>query len=83
MRPLDTSTEVYRHQIERWRRMTGPERVAAARDLRASALAQFRAGVRARHPGYGEEDVHRAVMRRILGDDLCRKVFPGRPLVDL
>jgi hypothetical protein len=63
--------------------MSGPEKVESARRLGRSTLALVKSGIRARHPLYSEEDVHLAVMRRLLGDDLYQAVFPTRPRVEL
>jgi hypothetical protein len=40
------------------------------------------AGIRARHPGYDEEQVRQAYGRLVLGDVLARAVWPGRELLD-
>ena len=69
--------------VERWRAMSGAEKAESARALGRSALVLLKSGIRARHPLYSEEDVHLAVMRRILGDGLYQDVFPGKPRVEL
>jgi hypothetical protein len=81
VRPLDTSPEIHRMQIERYRRMTGEERVALA--LRMSEdLHDFAAsGVRSRHPGYSDDEVEAALRRMRLGDDLFRRAWPDTPLL--
>jgi hypothetical protein len=40
-----------------------------------------RAGIRARHGDYSEEDVELALRRILLGDDLFRRAWPSRPLL--
>jgi hypothetical protein len=38
-------------------------------------------GIRTRHPEYHEREVHFAVIRLVLGDELFRRAFPQAPLV--
>jgi hypothetical protein len=80
--PLDTTPEAYAAQIEAYRRMGGKERTAVMFRLNELARATAVAGIRARHPDYGEEQVRLALFRLILGDELTRAVWPGRELVD-
>jgi uncharacterized protein (DUF2267 family) len=82
MKPLDTSDAAWQHQVQRWRSMSGPERAEAAFRLRRRVLSVFRDGIRARHPDYSEQQVHLVVMRRILGDELYQRVFPGEPVLE-
>ena len=62
--------------------MSGAEKVESARQLRRSALALFKVGIRDRHPDYTGEQIHLAVMRRILGGELYQKAFSGKALVE-
>jgi len=80
--PLDTTPEAYSAQIEAYRRMGGKERTAVMFRLNELARATAVAGIRARHAGYGEEQVRLALFRLIFGDELTRAVWPGRDLVD-
>ena len=83
MRPLDTSPEVWDRVVRHWQTTSGPEKVESARRLGRSTLDLIRSGIRARHPEYGDAEIHLAVMRRILGSDLYRCVFPNRPDIEL
>ena len=40
-----------------------------------------RAGIRARHPAYTDEEVELVLRRILFGDELFGKVWPGRPLL--
>jgi len=80
--PLDTTPEAHAAQIEAYRRMGGKERTAVMFRLNELARATAVAGIRTRHPGYGEEQVRLALFRLIFGDELTRAVWPGRDLVD-
>lgn len=78
----DTWLEAAAIQLEAWRRL-GPEaRVALAAALSDEMREVSRAGIRSRHPDYDEEQAARALLRLIVGDDLARAVYRGRPLVD-
>ncbi len=80
--PMDTTPEAYAVQIEAYRRMSGKERTAVAFRLNELARETAVAGIRARHPDYGEEQARLALFRLIFGDELTRAVWPGRDLVD-
>jgi len=80
--PLDTTPEAHAAQVEAYRRMGGMGRTAVALRLNELARKMAVAGIRARHPDYGEEQVRLALFRLIFGDELTRKVWPGRDLVD-
>ena len=80
-RPLDTSPEAHRLQGEIYRRLGGAERLAIAFEMTETVRRLAVAGIRHRHPDYTEEQVLGAWARLTLGDELCRKVWPDRPLV--
>jgi hypothetical protein len=80
-RPLDTSPEAHRAQIEIYRRM-GPEgRAAALLRLNGLARALAIAGIRSRHPDYDDTQANLAYARLVLGDEWVVKVWPGHALV--
>jgi len=81
-RPTDTSPEAWAALLDLLRRMGGGRRAATAFRLTAFAREASRAGIRARHPDYGEEDVKRAFFRMLHGDDITRRVWPDRALLD-
>jgi hypothetical protein len=62
---------------------SGPEKAEAARQLARNALSVLESGIRNRHPQYDDRSVHLAIMRRILGNTLYRRVFPDAPRVEL
>ncbi|MGH8259583.1 MAG: hypothetical protein ACREUG_07825, partial [Steroidobacteraceae bacterium] len=72
----DTSAEIERRQIERWRRMTPAEKLEQVEMLRETALELARIGIRLRHPGAGEREVFLRLMERTLGPVLARRVYP-------
>jgi hypothetical protein len=81
-RALDTSADADAVQLDVYRRLGGPGRVAIAFRLNASVRALTAAGIRSRHPTYDERQVRLAAVRLSLGDDLMRRAFPGHELVD-
>jgi hypothetical protein len=81
VRPADTSPEIHRMQIERYRAMTGEERVLQAVEL-SDELRRFAvAGIRSRHPAYSDDEVEWALRRMRLGADVVRQVWPEAPLL--
>jgi len=76
MRPLDTSPEAYRVQIEIFRKMSPEERLQRGSELSKFVRGLVADGVRHRHPTYTQEEVRLAVARIELGDELFLKVYP-------
>ena len=77
----DTSRAADRVYFEILRQMTGAERAQAALELTERVLDTSRAGILFHHPAYSEAEVHLALCRLTLGDDLFRRAFPESPLV--
>jgi hypothetical protein len=75
-RPLDTSPEAERVQIEIFRKMTPERRLHIASELTQLVRKSLAEGVRMRHPSYNEEQVHLAVIRLTLPENLFLKVYP-------
>jgi hypothetical protein len=74
--PADTSEDARRVQIEGLRRMGIAGRAAVTFDLNRTVRDVARAGIRWRHPDYTREQVEKALMRLVLGEELFRDVFP-------
>jgi hypothetical protein len=81
-RPSDTTREAWEAQLAMLRSLSGGERVTIALRLTRLARDASRAGIRARHPGYGEDEVRRAFFRMLHGDAPTRSVWPQRDLLD-
>src|SRR5688500_11616116 len=77
-RPVDTSPDAWHAHLEVLRRLTGPERVARALDLREAARATSEAGIRHRHPDWSEEQVQDALLELLIGAPLARAVRRSR-----
>lgn len=80
--PLDTLPEAYDAQIEAYRRLEGKGRTAVMFRLSEIARRNATAGITERHPDYDGERLRMALFRLRFGDDLARRVWPGRELVD-
>ncbi len=81
-RPADTTPEAWAAQLALLRRMSGAQRVAIAFRLTRLAREASRAGIRARHPDYGEDEVRRAFFRMLHGDAITSRVWPDRELLE-
>ena len=80
--PLDTDDEADRVQIEVYRKLGGPGRLATAFRLNAFAREAALAGIRSRHPRYSEKELRLAYARLVLGPETVREVWPDSQLVD-
>lgn len=79
--PRDTSEAAFQAQMAVWQRL-GPEgRVALAGRISLSARQLARDGIRQRHPDYSEDQVRRALLRLLYGDDIVQKMWPLETLV--
>jgi hypothetical protein len=81
MRSPDTSPDAHAAVIPARRAMAPGELIVEAIRLSDEAVAVAEAGIRARHPDYGDEQVTWALRRLRLGDDLLRQAWPDAPLV--
>ena len=81
MRSADTSVEAHQVQLAIWRAMSPAERARLAVEMSETVARLAVDGIRARHPDYDDESVHRAFLRLRLGDDLYGEVWPDAPLI--
>jgi hypothetical protein len=81
MRARDTTPESHEAQLQTYRRLGATGRARLAGRLSADTRELTRAGIRARHPAYTEEEVELAIRRLLFGDDLFRRAWPARPLL--
>lgn len=78
-RTTDTSCEAREVQDAIWRRLGPSGRVALAIRMSEELREVTRAGIRQRHPGYGEREVELALRRLMWGDALFASVYPDTP----
>jgi hypothetical protein len=76
-RPADTTVGAW-DLIRTAHARMGPEgRLRAAFEASEFVRSIAREGIQARHPGYDDPQLDRALFRQIYGEALFRKVFPG------
>jgi hypothetical protein len=81
--PADTTPEAAEVQREVFRRMTFAQRFRRAYELAELGRELARSGIRQRHPSYTADEVEWAMHRMMLrDDDLYRRAWPSRPLLD-
>jgi len=76
MKPIDTSPEIERMQIEKLRRMTPEKRLKLALQLIETEKKLLMEGIKKRHPEYKEKEIKLALIRILLGEELFEKVYP-------
>jgi hypothetical protein len=72
----DTSPEIERLQIERWRAMSAADKAALVSGLTAASYKLALAGVRRRHPDASPREHFLRLAVISLGRDLARKAYP-------
>ncbi len=81
-RPLDTSDEASRAQVERWRAMTPAQKAELVAALTGATLQMMNAGISARYPNASERErfLRRAILT--LGRELAVRVYPEAAELD-
>ena len=77
MIPADTSPEAHAVQAAIWRRMTSEQRSELAAQMSEDARSITLDAIRARHPEYDAEQVKRALVRLLYGDEFARAAWPA------
>jgi hypothetical protein len=80
---LDTSPEIERLQIERWRQMSPAEKAAIVSGLTQAVFELAHAGIRIRHPDSSPRERFLRMAVIVLGSDLARRVYPEIAATDL
>jgi hypothetical protein len=78
----DTSPEIERRQIERWRQMTAAEKGAVVTGLTQAVYDLARAGVRHRYPNASPREAFLRLAIVTLGSDLARRAYPDIAALD-
>jgi hypothetical protein len=76
MKPLDTTPEAEKIQLDIFRRMGPERRLQAGLDLSRICRELLREGVRRRHPDYDERQTQLAVIRLTLPEELFSAAYP-------
>jgi hypothetical protein len=79
----DTSPEIERLQIERWRSMSAADKADIVSGLTQTAFDLALAGVRHRHPDASPREQFLRLAIVTLGFDLARKAYPDIERLDL
>lgn len=74
--PQDTSLEAMRAYVSALRKLGPGGRARLVFQLSADVRRRVEAGVRHRHPEYGEREVRLGATRVALGEELFRRVCP-------
>ena len=77
--PADTGIEAMRAHVAALQRLGIEGRARMTFELSDNLRLVAEAGIRHRHPEYDEEQVRLALIRHVLGDELFRKYYSGRP----
>jgi hypothetical protein len=81
-RPLDTSIDAYRRQVDAYRSIGPAERLRLAAEISADVRALAEAGIRRRHPDWST-DARAAELARILARPETKPLAgSGRPTTD-
>jgi hypothetical protein len=73
---LDTTAEVERLQIERWRQMSPASKAALVSGLTQATYELAFAGLRQRHPQASAHELFLRLALLTLGPDLARRAYP-------
>lgn len=73
---LDTSPEIERLQVERWRRASAAEKAAMVSGLTQAVYDLALAGVRHRHPHAPPREQFLRLAIVTLGPELARRAYP-------
>jgi hypothetical protein len=73
---LDTSPDIERRQIERWRQMSTVEKAALISGLTDATFVLARAGVRHRYPDASQRELFLRLAVVTLGPDLAGRAYP-------
>jgi Flp pilus assembly protein CpaB len=78
----DTAAAARRVQIEALRRLDGPTRLQMALRMSDDSRQVTLAGIRHRHPEWTDDDVHRELLRLLLGRELAASAVAHRRRTD-
>jgi len=77
MHARDTSRAAHAVQVRLYRAMSDERRAALAFEMSDEARRLSVDGIRARHPGYTDEETRRALIVLLYGESMARKIWPN------
>jgi hypothetical protein len=79
---LDTSPEIERMQVDRWRHMSTEQKSALITGLTDAAIGMTLAGIRRRYPDASPRERQLRLAIILLGPELARKAYPEAAALD-
>jgi hypothetical protein len=76
----DTSQQAHDHRLRLYRAMSPVQRSELALRMSDDLRRIAAEGIRARHPGYSDREVRRALVAVFYGAETAAKVWPGLPV---
>ena len=77
----DTDSRALAIQAEGFRRMPPEARLRMAAQMSVDIRELTRVGIHHRHPEYSAAEIEDALRALLVGEELFRKIFPGRQLL--
>lgn len=81
-RPLDTSIDAYRRQLDAYRSMGPAERLRLAAEMSAEVRAIAESGIRRRHPDWSPEARAAELARILARPQIMATAGSGHPTTD-
>lgn len=78
--PADTTIEAHRKQIEILRKMSPESRALISFELSDNVRQNAIAGIKKLHPDFTDTQIKRELLRRMVGDELFRKIITAKGL---
>jgi hypothetical protein len=78
--PRDTTADAWSRHVESWRQMRPQERLRQGLTMSDEVREIARAGIRSRHPDWGQAQVQGALEDLLLGPELAETVRRERPV---
>lgn len=78
MRPRDTHPDAYEFQMRVYRRLSPQQRGEIAGAMSGDIRRIASDGIRHRHPEYSEEEIVRALVELLYGEQVAAAIWPRR-----
>lgn len=78
MRPRDTHPDLYQFYIGLFRELSPEQRGAMTAVMSDEGRQIAREGIRRRHPEYSDEEIARALMALLYGEQAATAIWPRR-----
>jgi hypothetical protein len=78
--PPDTTLDVHKKQVEILRKMSPEKRALISFELSDNVRQNAIAGIKKLHPDFTDTQIRRELLRRMVGDELFRKIIAEKGL---